>query len=72
VLFGDIVTRGFSGKTMGLRKIMKRLLIMNYYLTRKCVANKRLRCTQREKTVKAASERSFRTSHPSAGTCILA
>jgi len=31
-----------SGKIMGLRKIMIKLLMMYYYITRKCVTNKRL------------------------------
>jgi hypothetical protein len=50
VLSGDIVTWHFLEKIMGLRKIMKRLLIIYYCITRKCATNNRLRGTQREKT----------------------
>jgi hypothetical protein len=38
-----------GGGITGLRKIMKRLLIMYYYITRTCATNKRQRWTQRGK-----------------------
>lgn len=46
---------------------------MYYYITRKCVTNKRLRWTQRQ-NLKAVSEHSFRTtmSYLSVCTCIFA
>ena len=56
VLSAEIVMWGFSGKIMSLRKIIKRLLIMYHCITIKCVANKRLRRTERERERERESE----------------
>jgi hypothetical protein len=50
VLSGDIVTWGLPGKIMGLREIVKKLLIMYYCITSKSITNRKTKMNSERET----------------------